>query len=197
MVVQIRIPKEQLPCDMKRLVDQNLPLSHPARFVPLPIGGGWFSWAIFAGCCLVGSLLIPAAVSGATCAMLGDEYSPEDLWLSLCFLSVLIAWAIRQLFLIANGYQSRLELMQGRYREGLFFEREYVLILEKEKATVIPRNRLTGIVRRAAGNVESGAQAKGLYLEFLDQTGTPQSQWVPNSPWNDHIRDWHRTGMGI
>lgn len=197
MIAQVRVPKDRLPEEMKRLADPNLPLCHPESFIPLPTGGGWLSVSIFVACCLGCTLLVPTIGVQSFRAITGTDYVPSDLWLALLFFAFLVSWAIRQLYLIRIGNQRRREQTEGRYRIGLFFESAYLLVVEEKWATIIPRECIMEITYRAADHVESGAQAKGTYIEIIDHEGQQRSQWVPNSSRAQHIRTWLETGKGI
>ena len=74
----------------------------------------------------------------------------------------------------------------------MFFEPEAVLIYEPPVCTLIPREKVLGVERKAAEGVESGAQALGTYVVFTADDGRVISKWVDvKFTW---ISIWAETG---
>jgi len=189
----IDVTSDQLPPRFQALIDPEKPLEHPERFSPELRDGGFLSGIILLGCLTLIALLSASLVRALT--NLGqDSGSTVNIVLAVVFILPLGWWASRQVRFIQAGRAQAADVASGRYRRGVFFEEDAALCFDGEVCTLIPRDSVIRVDRRAAPGTESGARALGTVIDFKGPDGEEHTRSVPGVGWDGKARVWLAEG---
>jgi hypothetical protein len=167
----IHVLPEALPEEYRRLIDPNIPLAEPERFLPEPPPGGFFA-KVGLGVVIAFTAVIGQGVGRLVLAVAGngDLRAWVNLALGAGMLAVLLWFAWRLQRRVRLGRQQRDELAEGRYREGLFLTRDALLTHYEGRCDLVPRERIH-IERRMSSSADGGARPVTDYFVFPNHEG--------------------------
>ena len=198
MKALIDVTSDQLPARFQALIDPEKPLEHPERFSPELRDGGFLSWLILLGCLTLIALLSASLVRALTTLVQDsggqDSGSVVNIVLAVVFILPLGWWASRQVRFIQAGKAQAADVASGRYRRGVFFEQDAALCFDGTVCTLIPRDSVIRVDRRAAPGTESGARALGTVIDFKGPDGEEHTRSVPGVGWDGKARVWLAEG---
>lgn len=195
----IQVQPEELPEAYRRLIDPDIPLAEPERFLPEAFPGSVLAkiglGVTLALAALFGKSLVIAAMAVVRSGALGD-------WGNLAASTGLfgaLMWLARHFWLrIRTGHRQAAEHARGRYRLGVFLTRDALVSYLGKHCYLVPRERLTTEFR-AAPTADGGAQSATLHFVYTDDAGhrSPlHGALTKNSRGEDVVLDgWIKTGM--
>lgn len=189
----IQVLPAALPEGYRRLIDPDVPLAEPERFLPAPLPGG--KWAKLA--LAVAMAFAAAFINAFVLSLLGAVHNGTlrdwgNVGISMAVLAPLI-WGIwRIVGSIREGRILADERDRGRYRLGMFLTPDALLVNSGERCDLVPRERLAVEQRKSS---TAGARPVSSVFVFRDDDGREHTR----SPWTEDtsrvsVEAWLETG---